>query len=75
MRSRLIGKKDFTSQFKEDGKGKTKSALTELNWEGRLRDSSKGEGEGYTEPVSVALSRGVRFAAEFRATRVKPGCC
>jgi hypothetical protein len=30
------------------------------------------DGEANTEPVSIALDRGVRFAAEFKTTRIKP---
>jgi hypothetical protein len=31
MRSRLIGKKNFTSQFRDGGKGKTELAFNELS--------------------------------------------
>jgi hypothetical protein len=35
----------------------------------------QGDGKGNTEPIPIELERGVRFAAEFKATRVKPSCC
>lgn len=35
---RLIGKKNFTSQFREGGKGKTEQAIIELNEKCELRN-------------------------------------
>jgi len=47
MRSRLIGKKNFTSQFRDNGKGKTEPAFTGLSWEEnftrQFRDDSVGK--------------------------------
>jgi hypothetical protein len=48
---RLIGKKNFTSQFREGGEGQTEQASIELNEKGELRYSVQLEGEGNTEPA------------------------
>jgi hypothetical protein len=74
MRIRLIGKKNFRVNAKDGGEDKTKSTSTALNREDELRDSTLWSGKGNTEPVSIELERGARFAAEFEATRVKPSC-
>jgi hypothetical protein len=46
---RLIGKKNFTSQFREGGKGQTEQASIELNEKGELWSSVQREGAGQTE--------------------------
>jgi hypothetical protein len=66
---------ELASQCKDGGEDKTESTSTELNREEKLRDSAQWDGEGNTTPVSIQLERGARFAAEFKATRVKPSCC
>lgn len=52
---RLIGEKNFTSQFREGGKGKTESASIELNEKCELRNSIQQGGEGQTEPTLNGL--------------------
>jgi hypothetical protein len=47
----LIGKKNFTSQFREGGKGKTEQAIIELNEKCELRNSVQQVGAGKTEPA------------------------
>jgi hypothetical protein len=51
----LIGKKNFTSQFREGGKGKTEQASIELNEKCELRNSKQLGGEGKTEPTLNGL--------------------
>ena len=46
---RLIGKKNFTSQFREGGEGQTEQANIELNEKGELQGFVQREGEGQTE--------------------------
>jgi len=45
----LIGKKNFTSQFREGGEGQTEQASIELNEKGELRSFVQQEGAGKTE--------------------------
>jgi len=45
----LIGKKNFTSQFREGGEGQTEQANIELNEKGELQGFVQREGEGQTE--------------------------
>jgi hypothetical protein len=47
----LIGKKNFTSQFREGGEGKTEPVNIELNEKCELRNSVQQAGEGKTEPT------------------------
>jgi hypothetical protein len=49
MRSRLIGKKNFTSQFRDGGKGKTELAFNELSCEENFTRQFRDDGEDKTE--------------------------
>jgi|HubBroStandDraft_2_1064218.scaffolds.fasta_scaffold08019_2 hypothetical protein len=55
---RLIGKKNFTSQFREGGKGKTEPVNIELNEKCELRNSIPRGGEGKTEFTLKGLGSG-----------------
>ena len=46
MRARLIGKKNFTSQFEEASEGKTERVSAELNLRRELRDSIRQGRQG-----------------------------
>jgi hypothetical protein len=56
MRLRLIGKKNFASQFRDGGKGKTELVNFELNEKCKLRSSMQRGGKDKTEPVSTELN-------------------
>ncbi|MGC2333744.1 MAG: hypothetical protein WA581_20005 [Candidatus Acidiferrales bacterium] len=72
---RLIGKKNFTSQFEEAARVKPSEPQSNRNREENFAIPCNGGGQGNTEPVSVKLDQGVSFAAEFTAKRVKPRRC
>ena len=56
MRSRLIGKKNFTSQFRDGGKGKTEPAFTELNCEENFTRQFPDGSEDKTELALTELN-------------------
>jgi hypothetical protein len=49
----LIGKKNFTSQFKDGGKGKTGPVNLELKEKYKLHSSIQRGSEGKTKPAST----------------------
>jgi hypothetical protein len=56
MRSRLIGKKNFTSQFRDGGKGKTEPAFTELSCEENFTRQFPDGSEDKTELALTELN-------------------
>jgi hypothetical protein len=50
---RLIGKKNFTSQFKDGGKGKTEPVNLGLKEKYKLHSSIQRGSEGKTKPAST----------------------
>jgi len=52
----LIGKKNFASQFRGGGKGKTEFVSFELKEKGKLRSSILRGDEGKTESASKELN-------------------
>ena len=56
IRVRLIGKKNFTTQFRDGGKGKTELLNLELNEKCKLRSSIHRGGVGKTKSASTELN-------------------
>jgi hypothetical protein len=64
---------NFKVQCKEAARVKPSLASTELNREGKLHDSMQKDGTANHRTNSRCIGRVASLAAEFTATRVKPG--